>query len=68
MEEQVETRFGRADVQGYISLLDNIINRMGTNSANAKNWLTLAMKQASPAIDPEAGSTKPAEYLELMKS
>lgn len=46
MAEQTETRFGRADVQGYISLLDNIINRMGSNSANAKNWLMTILAAA----------------------
>lgn len=35
---------------------------------NARNWLTLAMKQTSPAIDPEACGTKPEKYLELMNS
>ena len=31
--------FARSEVQGFISQLDSIINRMGSNSANAKNWL-----------------------------
>ncbi len=34
-----ETPFARSEVQGFISQLDSIINRMGSNSANAKNWL-----------------------------
>ena len=34
-----ETPFSRSEVQGFISQLDSIINRMGANSANAKNWL-----------------------------
>lgn len=34
-----ETPFSRSEVQGFISQLDSIINRMGNNSANAKNWL-----------------------------
>lgn len=34
-----ETAFGLSEVQGYISQLDSIINRMGSNSSNAKNWL-----------------------------
>jgi len=33
------TGFSRSEVQAYISLLDNIITRMASNSANAKNWL-----------------------------
>ena len=33
------TPFSRSEVQGFISQLDSIINRMGNNSANAKNWL-----------------------------
>lgn len=35
----LETPFARSEVQGFISQLDSIINRMGSNSANAKNWL-----------------------------
>lgn len=35
----LKTPFERSEVQGFISQLDSIINRMGTNSANAKNWL-----------------------------
>lgn len=31
--------FADSEVQGYISQLDSIINRMASNSANAKNWL-----------------------------
>ena len=31
--------FANSEVQGFISQLDSIINRMGSNSANAKNWL-----------------------------
>lgn len=46
MAKQEETRFGRADVQGYISLLDSIIKRMGSNSANAKNWLMTILAAA----------------------
>lgn len=34
-----ETPFSKSEVQGFISQLDSIINRMGSNSANAKNWL-----------------------------
>lgn len=34
-----ETNFSSSEVQGFISQLDSIINRMGSNSANAKNWL-----------------------------
>ena len=34
-----DTPFARSEVQGFISQLDSIINRMGNNSANAKNWL-----------------------------
>lgn len=34
-----ETPFSRSEVQGFISQLDSIINRMANNSANAKNWL-----------------------------
>ena len=34
---------------------------------NAKNWLNIAMTNTSPVIDPEAGSTKPRKYMELMK-
>lgn len=34
-----ETPFARSEVQGFISQLDSIINRMANNSANAKNWL-----------------------------
>ena len=34
-----ETAFGLSEVQGYISQLDSIINRMGSNSSNAKKWL-----------------------------
>lgn len=33
------TSFSSSEVQGFISQLDSIINRMGSNSANAKNWL-----------------------------
>ena len=33
------TGFCRSEVQAYINLLDNIITRMASNSANAKNWL-----------------------------
>lgn len=46
MAKQEETRFGRADVQGYISLLNSIINRMGSNSVNAKNWLMTILAAA----------------------
>ena len=35
----LKTPFERSEVQGFISQLDSIINRMGANSANAKNWL-----------------------------
>ena len=31
--------FADSEVQGFISQLDSIINRMANNSANAKNWL-----------------------------
>lgn len=31
--------FSESEVQGFIAQLDSIINRMGSNSANAKNWL-----------------------------
>lgn len=34
-----DTPFARSEVQGFISQLDSIINRMASNSANAKNWL-----------------------------
>lgn len=34
-----DTPFARSEVQGFISQLDSIINRMANNSANAKNWL-----------------------------
>lgn len=34
-----DTPFGRTEVQGFIIQLDSIINRMASNSANAKNWL-----------------------------
>lgn len=34
-----DTPFSRSEVQGFISQLDSIINRMANNSANAKNWL-----------------------------
>lgn len=37
--EYKETPFSRSEVQGFISQLDSIINRMSSNSANAKNWL-----------------------------
>jgi hypothetical protein len=37
--QNTETLFGRSEVQGFISQLDSIINRMANNSANAKNWL-----------------------------
>lgn len=38
-DNNIETPFTRSEVQGFISQLDSIINRMGSNSANAKNWL-----------------------------
>ena len=34
-----KTSFADSEVQGFISQLDSIINRMANNSANAKNWL-----------------------------
>lgn len=34
-----ETPFALSEVQGFISQLDSIINRMANSSANAKNWL-----------------------------
>ena len=37
--EYKETPFSRSEVQGFISQLDSIINRMSSNSANAKHWL-----------------------------
>lgn len=42
MSEQIcypDAPFARSEVQGFISQLDSIINRMANNSANAKNWL-----------------------------
>lgn len=44
-----ESPFSRSEVQGFISQLDSIINRMGNNSANAKNWL-MTLIAASMAI------------------
>lgn len=41
-----ETPFSQSEVQGYISQLDSIINRMGNNSANAKNWLMTLLAAA----------------------
>lgn len=40
------TGFSRSEVQVYISLLDNIITRMASNSANAKNWLMTVIAAA----------------------
>ena len=41
-----ETNFSNSEVQGFISQLDSIINRMGSNSANAKNWLMTILAAA----------------------
>lgn len=41
-----ETPFARSEVQGFISQLDSIINRMANNSANAKNWLMTLLAAA----------------------
>ena len=39
MSSNNNSLFAQSEVQGFISQLDSIINRMGSNSANAKNWL-----------------------------
>lgn len=41
-----ETPFSLSEVQGFICLLDSIINRMANNSANAKNWLMTLLAAA----------------------
>ena len=38
-DNNTKTTFSSSEVQGFISQLDSIINRMANNSANAKNWL-----------------------------
>lgn len=56
-EKYPTTPFTRPEVQGFISLLDSIINRMGSNSANAKNWLmtliaaAIAIQWSSDQLD-----------------
>lgn len=40
------SKLGDSEVQGYITLLDGIINRMANNSANAKNWLMTILAAA----------------------
>ena len=46
-EDEQKVTFERSDVQGFISLLDSIINRMASNSANAKNWLMTIIAAAT---------------------
>lgn len=38
-DNKQKSSFEQSEVQGFISQLDSIINRMANNSANAKNWL-----------------------------
>lgn len=38
-DNNTKVTFSSSEVQGFISQLDSIINRMANNSANAKNWL-----------------------------
>ena len=40
------SKLGNPEVQGYITILDGVINRMANNSANAKNWLMTILAAA----------------------
>ena len=46
-KDKQKVTFERSDVQGFINLLDSIINRMASNSANAKNWLMTIIAAAT---------------------
>ena len=45
-DNNTKTTFADSEVQGFISQLDSIINRMANNSANAKNWLMTLLAAA----------------------
>ena len=46
MCDNTKASFSSSEVQGFISQLDSIINRMANNSANAKNWLMTLLAAA----------------------
>lgn len=45
-DNNTKTPFSSSEVQGFITQLDSIINRMANNSANAKNWLMTLLAAA----------------------
>ena len=45
-DNNTKTTFADSEVQGFISQLDSIINRMASYSANAKNWLMTLLSAA----------------------
>lgn len=46
MCDNTKASFSSSEVQGFISQLDSIINRMANNSANVKNWLMTLLAAA----------------------